>query len=95
MGENEMILDAATTSKMIRYTISTLKSKNAMYRHEPARSILLAFEELATSFDLLRTEKVDPKIHDDETVASLKREADEKTAKESAQEKTVEQHDQS
>lgn len=83
-----MILDAATTAKVIRHTITMLKQKNAMYKHEPARSILLAFEELASSFDLLTGASTgvsniyDPlknqpdKVIDDATVASLKKVAE-------------------
>ncbi len=48
-----MILDANTTAKMIRYTIDKLKTKNPQYEHEPARSILIAFGELAKSFDMI------------------------------------------
>lgn len=52
-----MILDAATTAKVIRHTIHMLKNKNPMYENDPARSILMAFEELASSFDMITTSK--------------------------------------
>lgn len=52
-----MILDAATTAKVIRYTIDNLKMKNSDYENDPARSILMAFEELANSFDMIATSK--------------------------------------
>ena len=52
-----MILDAATTVKMIRHTITTLKNVNPNYEEEPSRSILIAFEELANSFEELTESK--------------------------------------
>lgn len=45
------MLDANTIAKLIRYTITKLKVANPQYENEPAQSILIAFEELAVSFD--------------------------------------------
>jgi len=51
------MLDAATTAKVIKHTISMLRNKNSNYEQEPARSILIAFEELAKSFEILQDKK--------------------------------------
>jgi len=53
-----MILDASTTVKVIRHTIQNLKMKSPQYESEPARSILVALEELAKSFDMITTSKI-------------------------------------
>lgn len=51
-----MMMDAATMARVIRITVSSLKEKNPNYESEPARSILIAFNELASVFEEL-TEK--------------------------------------
>jgi len=53
-----MILDANTTAKVIRHTIQNMKNRNPQYENDPARSILMAFEELAKSFDMIATSKM-------------------------------------
>ena len=53
LRETKMMLDAATTAKVIKHTIST----RIQIEQEPARSILIAFEELVKSFEILQDKK--------------------------------------
>jgi len=48
-----MILDADVTARIIRHTIAILKNRNADYEIDPTRSVLIALDELANSFEQL------------------------------------------
>ena len=64
-----MMLDARTVAVMIRRTVETLKQKNPQWENEPAHSIIVAFNELASSFENITNARREEKAKEEKTNA--------------------------